>query len=105
MVSKDIEAMVIEQFSHEHAENVLKQLERYGSNVNHFEVDRVHSVVLRRAKGDIIKISSLIDLALVDYRDLLTADDGAHKGVALPWHICVLFAVFALLTLLLYSTL
>ena len=62
-------------------------------------------MVLRSAKGDLIKISSLIDLALVDYRDLLTAGDGAHKGVALPWHICVLLAVFALLALLLYFTL
>lgn len=100
MRNKSIEAMVVECFGHAQAGAALEILERYGSSSHHVEVDRVHTVILRVAQGDIRKLSKLVDLALVDYRDVLVADEHVHDGVVLGWRVHAF--VLALVVLLLF---
>lgn len=93
--------MILEQFNKQQVEFVIAELQRYGANQNHFEVDRVHGVILRLARGNVSRVSSLVDLAIKDYRDVLIADDGGHKGQRLSRSIYVLVMVFGALILFL----
>ena len=62
---------------------VQSELERYGTEAWHNEVDRVRRDILLLAKGDAEEVRHLVDAAVRDYRDILywaeyMADD--------PWY-------------------
>lgn len=101
MVSTDVEKMVIEQFGQEQAGDVLAVLERYGSSPNQFEVERVHRVILQLAQGNVSRVSSLVDLAIEDYRDILVADAKVHEGIRLPRPLYMFLIAFVILYLIL----
>jgi hypothetical protein len=62
-----------ENFPREDPEHILAMLNEYGRESHHRERDRVQIGILILSEGDLKKLRANIDLACLDYRDVLMA--------------------------------
>jgi len=60
-------------FPNEKTEQILKLLEIYGKEQYEYEKERVHLAILKLSNGDIKKLHDYLNLAKIDYRDVLMA--------------------------------
>jgi len=68
MNSKKVNDRVVKEFKQD-AEKVLTLLSKYGPD--HPEPERIQVAILDLAQGQLSKVASLVELALIDYRDVL----------------------------------
>jgi hypothetical protein len=67
----DVLRIVRRDFPQEVHADVIEALDRYGTESWHLERDRVQLAVLRLSAGSVTEVSKYIDLARVDFRDVI----------------------------------
>jgi hypothetical protein len=60
-----------EIFPHEGIASIMAILDLYGTEDYHRERERVHMAVLRLSRGDLRRLREYVDVARIDYRDVL----------------------------------
>jgi hypothetical protein len=69
----DLDRVIVRDYGRAGEARVKEILARYGNQIWHREVLRVHMACLRCADGDIARLERDVDVACTDYRDALVA--------------------------------
>lgn len=67
-------------FSNFKSEDVLDLLDLYGKEAHEYEKERVQLAILKISKGDMLKLRENINLAKIDYRDVLMSAEYNQDG-------------------------
>jgi hypothetical protein len=67
----DVLRIVGRDYPHEEREVILDQLNRYGRESWHMEIDRVRIAILMLAEADTGQVAGCVEMACRDYRDVL----------------------------------
>src|SRR5687768_4581170 len=73
VTSADVDRVVGRDYPPEQRSEVLATLQRYGNEEWHREVDRVRLAALKLAAGSLTALRSHVEIAQIDYRDVLAA--------------------------------
>lgn len=73
MVSDEIRKIAYQNFQAGEVDLALVELDRYGHEMHHKEIEKVHETILTISNGDLSKLKVLVDVAVADYRDVLVA--------------------------------
>lgn len=76
-VSKaDLDRIISRDYSHHPEAAIWEVLHRYG----HGEAHRIYAAALKEGEGDLVKLERAIELANLDYRDLLMAAEYPNQA-------------------------
>ena len=81
----DLSAFVEEQFRPTEVQEVLTLLKSYGEKPYHREQQRVRRVIAQNSRGSLDRLRLLVDVAKIDYRDVLLGDRGEERPSG-AWH-------------------
>ncbi len=75
----DLSAFVEQQFLPAEVPEVLALLKSYGAKPFHREQKRVRRVIAQNSRGSLDRVRLLVDVAKIDYRDVLIGDRGDER--------------------------
>lgn len=100
MINKLIAKRINRKFDENDAVIVKEMLLEYGPEPHHREAIRVHGTILDLAGKDVAKVRQLVDLAKIDYRDLLAASRLPKEWNTSHLIIGIVIVLYAIITFL-----
>ena len=68
-----VSRIILREFANEEYNRVVEILSRYGTERHHLERNRVRLAILKIANGDMFSLDRQIEVACVDFRDVIAA--------------------------------